>query len=194
MINTDACASMETFLIFQFSFSEGEWNNLVWSLFLYYKKQIILSALNNIYLNFKISTSSSQTIPFQFLYFLSRPNWVGQTFAKSLWSVSAEVSEVKYTLPAMLCFDPRMNFAVLCVLLILKLYQISLAKTPLKTRQRLSSRCGLINVLVCPWFNFNCCLFIYLFADNILSTEKHLSEGNFAGAACPEYIHLYQKP
>ena len=89
----------------------------------------------------------------------------------------------------MLCFDPRMNFAVLCVLLILKLYQISLAKTPLKTRQRLSSRCGLINVLVCPWFNFNCCLFIYLFADNILSTEKHLSEGNFAGAACPD-IHI----
>ena len=54
---------------------------------IYYKKLNILSALINIYLNFKISTSSSQTIPFQFLYFLSRPNCVGQTSAKSFWSV-----------------------------------------------------------------------------------------------------------
>ena len=57
---------------------------------IYYKKLNILSALINIYLNFKISTSSSQTIPFQFLYFLSRPNCVGQTFAKSFWSVRCQ--------------------------------------------------------------------------------------------------------
>ena len=54
---------------------------------IYYKKLNILSALINIYLNFKISTSSSQTIPFQFLYFLSRLICVGQTSAKSFWSV-----------------------------------------------------------------------------------------------------------
>ena len=56
---------------------------------IYYKKLNILSALINIYLNFKISTSSSQTIPFQFLYFLSRPNCVGQTSAKSFRSVGS---------------------------------------------------------------------------------------------------------
>ena len=54
---------------------------------IYYKKLNILSALINIYLNFKISTCSRQTIPFQFLYFLSRPNCVGQTSAKSFGSV-----------------------------------------------------------------------------------------------------------
>ena len=64
-----------------------DWKSPYW-MSLYYKKLNILSALINIYLNFKISTSSSQTIPFQFLYFLSRPNCVGQTSAKSFWSVS----------------------------------------------------------------------------------------------------------
>ena len=54
---------------------------------IYYKKLNTLSALINIYLNFKTSTYSSQTIPFQFFYFLSRLNWVGPTSAKSLGSV-----------------------------------------------------------------------------------------------------------
>ena len=55
---------------------------------IYYKKLNTLSALINIYLNFKTSTYSSQTIPFQFFYFLSRLNWVGPTSAKSLGSVT----------------------------------------------------------------------------------------------------------
>ena len=64
---------------------------------IYYKKLNILSALINIYLNFKISTSSSQTIPFQFLYFLSRLICVGQTSAKSFWSVVGAVAVQYHT-------------------------------------------------------------------------------------------------
>ena len=70
---------------------------------IYYKKLNILSALINIYLNFKISTSSSQTIPFQFLYFLSRPNCVGQTSAKSFWSVPQYNNTMKWIIFCMDC-------------------------------------------------------------------------------------------
>ena len=64
---------------------------------IYYKKLNTLSALINIYLNFKTSTYSSQTIPFQFFYFLSRLNWVGPTSAKSLGSVWCPVWDCKHT-------------------------------------------------------------------------------------------------
>ena len=77
MITADAHASMETlfytlssiwcFCPHQIPLPTNKKEEKTIAAVIYYKKLNILSALINIYLNFKISTSSSQTIPFQFL-------------------------------------------------------------------------------------------------------------------------------